>query len=65
MAQQLRLKVGPKDSKSQKNRVCCEIVSPRIVRNPTHEAQPTWLPKHDTDKNNTNRHINWEKHMGL
>ena len=59
------LKMGPKDSKSQKNGVCCEIVSPRIVRNYTHEAQPTWLPKYDTHKNNTKRHINWGKRMGL
>lgn len=69
MAQHIRvrghcLKWDRKTLKSQKNRVCCEMVSPRKVKNYTHEAEPTWLPKHDTDKNNTNRHLNWGKCMG-
>lgn len=31
-------------------------VSPRNVRRYTHKSSPTWLPKNDLNKDNTNRH---------
>ena len=39
-------------------KVCFEIVSPRNVRKYIHKVPPTWLPKHDLNKDNTNKHAN-------
>lgn len=36
--------------------VCCEIVFPRNVTSYTHKVSPTWLSKHELNKDNTDRH---------
>lgn len=38
--------------------VSCEIMSPGNTRNYTYQGKPKWLPKHDMNKNNTNKHVN-------
>ena len=40
---------------------CYKVVFPRNVRSYTHKVSPTWLPKGDLNKDNTNdSHVNTE-----
>jgi hypothetical protein len=34
---------------------CWEIVFPRNMRSTIHKVSPTWLPKHELNKKNTNK----------
>lgn len=51
-----------KDRKLQRNgkEVWCEIVSPKYIRNCTHEVLPSWLLTQELHKGDTNRHSNVE-----
>lgn len=51
-------------SKSQRNRVCCEVVSPRNIRSYTHKHSPTGLTKCELEKDN-NRQANIDGYSGL
>lgn len=63
-----RLSPGPKDTATTQWEVVerlkeledqqffCEIVSPRDVRSHIYKLLPTWLPKHELNKDDTNTH---------
>jgi len=41
--------------------VCSEILSPRNVRSYTHKVSPTWLPKHELNREDSNKHANVDR----
>lgn len=46
---------------AEDERVCCEIVSPRNVKSYTHKASPTWMPKHELNRDGTNIYANMDR----
>lgn len=39
--------------------VYCEVIFPSNVVNYTSKVSPTWLPKHEMNKDDANGHTNW------
>lgn len=44
---------GHIDLRANNQGVCCEILSPNNIGSYTYKGSPTWLPKHELNKDNT------------